>query len=136
MTRRALGYNHARRIDPPVAAAATLTTTIHPSMKPFLIPFAVAAAVALPTAAFANPEASMNKAGCMACHAKDKKLVGPSFKEIAAKHKGNAGAVAALSDKVRKGGKGVYGPVPMPPNPPEKISDAEIKAAVEHILKQ
>lgn len=85
---------------------------------------------------WANPEAAMNKAGCMACHTKDKKLVGPSFKEIAAKYKGNAGAVATLTDKARKGGKGVYGPVPMPPNPVDKINDADLKAAVEFILKQ
>lgn len=98
---------------------------------------ALAAAFALPTlAAAAGPEDAMNKAGCMACHTKDKKLVGPSFKEIAAKYKGNAGAVATLTDKARKGGKGVYGPVPMPPNPVDKINDADLKAAVEFILKQ
>ena len=78
---------------------------------------------------------AMTKAGCMACHAKDKKLVGPSFKEIAAKHKGQTDLVAKLSEKVRKGGSGVFGPVPMAPNPPEKISDAELKSASELILK-
>jgi len=78
---------------------------------------------------------AMTKAGCMACHAKDKKLVGPSFKDIAAKYKGQADAVAKLSDKVRKGGSGVFGPVPMAPNPPDKISDADLKAAIELILK-
>jgi len=83
----------------------------------------------------ATPEEAMNKAGCMACHSKDKKLVGPSFKDIAAKYKGQADAVAKLSEKVRKGGQGVWGPVPMSPNPPDKISDADLKAAVEFILK-
>ena len=78
---------------------------------------------------------AMTKAGCMACHAKDKKLVGPSFKDIAAKYKGQADAVAKLSDKVRKGDSGVFGPVPMAPNPPDKISDADLKAAIELILK-
>ena len=77
----------------------------------------------------------MNKAGCMACHAKDKKLVGPSFKDIAAKYKGQPDVVAKLSEKVRKGGSGVFGPVPMAPNPPDKISDADLKAAIELILK-
>ena len=82
----------------------------------------------------ATAEEAMNKAGCMACHAKDKKLVGPSFKEIAAKHKGQD-AVAPLMEKVRKGGSGVYGPIPMPPNGPDKITDADLKAVVEAILK-
>jgi cytochrome c len=78
---------------------------------------------------------AMTKAGCMACHAKDKKLVGPSFKDIAAKYKGQPDLVAKLSEKVRKGGSGVFGPVPMAPNPPEKISDADLKSAIELILK-
>ena len=88
------------------------------------------------TPAMANPEEAMTKAGCMACHAKDKKILGPSFKDIAAKYKGQAGAVALLVDKSRKGGKGSFGPVPMPPNPVDKISDADLKSAVEWILQQ
>jgi cytochrome c len=84
----------------------------------------------------AGPEAAMNKAGCLACHAKDKKLVGPAYKDVAAKYKGQADAVVKLMDKTRKGGSGVYGPVPMPPHPPEKISDADLKAAIEWVLKQ
>ena len=96
----------------------------------------LAAALALvATPALANPEAAMNKAGCMACHAKDKKLVGPSFKDIAAKYKGQGDAVAKLSDKVRKGGSGVWGPIPMSPNPVEKISDGDLKDVVSWILK-
>jgi cytochrome c len=86
--------------------------------------------------AHADPEANMKKAGCFACHAVDKKLVGPSYKDVAAKYKGQADAVAKLTEKSRKGGKGVWGPVPMPPNPVSKISDADLKAAVEWILKQ
>lgn len=82
----------------------------------------------------AGPEDAMNKAGCMACHAKDKKMVGPSFKDIAARYKGQD-VTARLMDKVRKGGSGVFGPIPMAPNPPEKINDADLKDAVEFILK-
>lgn len=82
----------------------------------------------------AGPEDAMNKAGCMACHAKDKKLVGPSFQEIAAKYKGQ-NATAKLMEKVRKGGSGTFGPVPMAPNGPDKINDADLKSAVELILK-
>ena len=101
-------------------------------MKHFALIAAALALVATP--AFADPEAAMNKAGCMACHAKDKKLVGPSFKDIAAKYKGQD-VVAPLMTKVRTGGKGVFGPIPMPPNPPEKINDADLKEAVQYILK-
>jgi cytochrome c len=95
----------------------------------------LAAALALvSTGAWADPEAAMNKAGCLACHTKDKKLVGPSFKDIAAKYKGQD-VTAKLMEKVRKGGAGTFGPVPMAPNPPEKINDADLKAAIETILK-
>lgn len=89
----------------------------------------------LSTTAMAAPEDALNKAGCMACHAKDKKVVGPAFKDIAAKYKGNKDAVTHLMDKVRKGGSGVWGPIPMPANGPEKINDADLKAAVEWVLK-
>ena len=94
-------------------------------------------AVALPLAAadaWANPDEVLTKAGCMACHAKDKKLVGPSFKDIAAKYKGQD-VVAKLGEKVRKGGAGVFGQVPMPPHGADKIGDADLKTAVEAILK-
>lgn len=95
----------------------------------------IAAAALFAVAAWAaGPEDAMNKAGCMACHAKDKKMVGPSFKDIAAKYKGQD-ATAKLMDKVRKGGSGTFGPIPMAPNPPEKINDADLKGAVEFILK-
>lgn len=92
-------------------------------------------ALALTSAgAWAGAEDAMNKAGCLACHAKDKKMVGPSFKDIAAKYKGQD-VVPTLMQKVRSGGKGSFGPIPMAPNPPEKIDDADLKAAVEFILK-
>jgi len=109
-------------------------------MKHHLVP-SVALLAALALTAFAaqagdaETEAAMNKAGCMACHTKDKKLVGPAFKEIAAKYKGQADAPAKLAEKVRKGGSGSFGPVPMAPNPPDKISDKDLKEAVELILK-
>ena len=85
-------------------------------------------------AAFADGEAALTKSGCMACHAKDKKLVGPAFKDIAARYKGQDVA-AKLFEKVRKGGSGVYGPVPMSPNGPDKISDDDLKDAIAVILK-
>ena len=96
---------------------------------------AVAALVLALPAVAAPPEEAMNKAGCMACHAKDKKLVGPSFKDIAAKYKGDKAAPAKLAEKVRKGGAGVWGPIPMPPHNPDKINDEDLKTSVDAILK-
>lgn len=85
--------------------------------------------------AMAGADEAMNKAGCMACHAKDKKLVGPSFKDIAAKYKGDKAAPAKLADKVRKGGAGAWGPIPMPPHGPDRINDQDLKDSVDSILK-
>jgi cytochrome c len=103
---------------------------------------ALAGALALASAGAASAQALddkkadelMKKAGCNACHAIDKKGVGPSYKDVAAKSKGKADAAQVAFDKVRKGGAGVYGQVPMPPNPPDKISDADLKALVAWIL--
>lgn len=101
-------------------------------MKTLLITAALA--VFATSGIAATPDEAMTKAGCMACHTKDKKLVGPAFKEIAAKYKGQD-VTAKLMDKVRKGGSGTFGPIPMAPNGPDKINDADLKAAVEAILK-
>ena len=77
-------------------------------------------------------EELLKKSGCTACHAVDKKVVGPSYKEVAAKYRGDAKAPAMLAEKVKKGGSGVWGPVPMPPN--ASVSDADIKTLVTYIL--
>jgi cytochrome c len=74
----------------------------------------------------------MKKDGCAACHAVDKKIIGPAYQEVAAKYKGDATAAAKLADKVKKGGVGVWGQIPMPPNP--QVSDADIKNLVAWIL--
>jgi cytochrome c len=79
-------------------------------------------------------EALAQKAGCMACHNVDKKIVGPAYKDVAAKYKGQADAVAKLAEKVRKGGTGVWGQIPMPPNPVDKISDADLKTVLAWVL--
>ncbi len=83
----------------------------------------------------ATPDEILTKSNCMACHAKDKKVLGPAFKDIAAKYKGQADAATKLEAKVRKGGSGVFGPIPMPPNGPDKINDADLKIVDEAILK-
>ena len=69
---------------------------------------------------------------CMACHQVDKKLVGPAYKDVAAKYKGDKTAEAKLVKKVKEGGKGVWGEIPMPPHP--QMSDADIKTIVHWIL--
>lgn len=74
------------------------------------------------------------KSGCVACHMPDKKLVGPSYKDIAAKYKGRADAVAYLSNRVRQGGPGNWGTVPMAPNDVKKLNDAELKTLMNWIL--
>lgn len=78
-------------------------------------------------------EELLKKFTCTACHANDTKLVGPAYKDVAAKYKSDKEAVKKLSEKVRKGGMGVWGAIPMPPNPTP--SDAELKAMIETVLK-
>jgi cytochrome c len=94
-----------------------------------LFPVLILALAAGP--ALANADLAKKK-NCMACHAIDKKLVGPSYKDVAAKYAGQKDAVAKLTQKVLKGGSGVWGPVPMPANP--QVSEAEAKQLVESVL--
>ncbi len=72
------------------------------------------------------------KNGCAACHGADKKIVGPSWKDVAAKYKGDARAADNLAAKVKAGGKGAWGAVPMPPQ--TKVSDADLKTIIAWIL--
>jgi cytochrome c len=74
------------------------------------------------------------KHACFACHTVDKKLVGPSYKEVAAKYGTDKSAPAKLADKVKNGSQGVWGTVPMPPN--TTVPDADISALVKWILSQ
>ena len=90
-----------------------------------------AATVAGP--AFADADLAQKKS-CMACHAVDKKLVGPSYKDVAAKYAGQKDALDKLAVTVVKGGAGVWGPVPMPAN--AGVSDAEAKTLVAWVLSQ
>ncbi|WP_455211293.1 c-type cytochrome [Kaarinaea lacus] len=73
------------------------------------------------------------KSGCLACHSVDKKVVGPAWKDVAAKYKGDAGAKATLVEKVKKGGKGNWGQTPMPPYSP-RVADADIEKLVDFVL--
>lgn len=105
-------------------------------MKVIAAIFATAAAVVLAASAHAADakaaEALAKASGCFACHTVDKKLVGPSYMEIAAKYRKDQGAEADLIKKVKAGGKGVWGDVPMPPN--AHLKDQDIKTLVQWIL--
>ena len=91
-------------------------------MKRALLIMAAVAAVSAPAMA---DEALAKSKNCMACHAVDKKLVGPSYKDIAKKYAGDAKAVDVLADKIVKGGSGVWGAIPMPANPQVNAADAK-----------
>ena len=99
-------------------------------MKPL---FALAIAVVVTGPALASPELAQKK-NCLACHATDKKVVGPSYKDVAAKYRADKAAPAKLAEKVKKGSQGVWGNVPMPPN--TAVPDADVNALVKWILAQ
>lgn len=80
----------------------------------------------------AKAQALIKGSDCAACHAADTKLVGPAYKEIAKKYKGNAGATDALVKKVKAGGSGVWGAIPMTPHP--NMKDEDVKTIVDWIL--
>jgi len=98
-------------------------------MKRALFALAALAAVAAPAMADLALATSKN---CMACHAVDKKLVGPAYKEVAAKYAGQKDAVDKLALKIMKGGSGVWGPVPMPAN--AQVNEAEAKKLAAWVL--
>jgi len=77
-------------------------------------------------------DALLKKYNCLACHAIDKKVVGPAYRDVAKKYKGQKDIAAKLVQKVKKGGSGVWGPVFMPPNP--AVPDADLKKMVDYIL--
>ena len=93
------------------------------------------AALSVPATAFSagDVEALFKEKKCAACHKLDDKKVGPTLKDIAAKYAGNSDAQASLEKKVRTGGSGVWGKMPMP-RTADSVSDAEIKAMVEWML--
>jgi len=80
----------------------------------------------------AAAKALATKSACLACHAVDKKLVGPSYKDVAAKHKGQADALEKVAARIKSGGSGIYGPVPMPPQ--AQLKDDELKLLAGWIL--
>jgi cytochrome c5 len=135
--------------EPPIAAAPAVAAAPAASVSPVATANAApmpATAPAAPTAAaqpaaaaapagaldMKSAEAMMAKDGCAACHGVDKKIVGPAYVEVAAKYRGDKDALAKLTQKVKNGGSGVWGAIPMPPN--AQVPDADIKALVSWIL--
>ena len=103
-------------------------------MKSIAIALAASAVLAgsLDARAAAAGEDLAKNSGCLACHTIDKKLVGPSYKDIANKYRGDKSAPANLAKKVKEGGKGVWGDIPMTPN--AHVKDADIQTIVNWIL--
>jgi cytochrome c len=104
-------------------------------MQGVFMKFLFAALFALGVLAVGNARASEKLAqssGCMTCHSIDRKTIGPSYKEIAAKYRSDKGAAANLVKKVKTGGSGVWGSTPMPPN--AHVKEDDIKAIVTWIL--
>ncbi|WP_047541102.1 c-type cytochrome [Methylotenera versatilis] len=105
-------------------------------MKVLLSTIAVTSMLLAAPVNAANADAAKalaQKSGCLACHSIDKKVLGPSYKDIAAKYKGDKSAEAKLVAKVKTGGSGVWGPMPMPANSPQ-VKDDDIKTIVQWIL--
>lgn len=126
----------AATASPPIAAAAPSAT---PAAGASSSTAAAAAAQSPPDAAKASApldlqsgQAMMQKDGCSACHAVDKTIVGPAYQQVAAKYRGDKTAAGRLEQKVKAGGSGVWGAMPMPPN--SAVPDADIKALVTWIL--
>lgn len=80
----------------------------------------------------ADMTATAQRNGCFVCHAIDRKMLGPSWKEVADKFHGDKSAASKLATRIKSGSSGAWGPVPMPPNP--QVSDADIKLLVKDIL--
>ena len=120
----AVAYGSAKATDPSVLALSA--------------PTAATAAKAATTTATAGPaidvQALLNNNACLGCHAIAQKIVGPAYRDVAAKYKGDAQALATLETTIKKGGVGKWGQVPMPPFP--ALSDAQAKALAEFVLKQ
>jgi cytochrome c551/c552 len=115
---------------PAAAAAPAVSAPVQVAAAPSTAPAAAAPAAA----AGASPEKLLQNYGCLACHTVDKKVIGPSYKEVAAKYAGDKNAVAELAKKVKAGGQGVWGQIPMPPHP--QVSDADLQTMVKYILAQ
>src|SRR5262249_46453287 len=106
----------------------------HPgeSMKPIVLSAALSLSLSSFAALAADGPQLLQSKGCLACHKLDAKLVGPAYKDVAAKYKSRKDAVDYLVKKIRGGSTGVWGPVPMPPN--STVNDDEAKILAQYLL--
>jgi cytochrome c len=118
-------------LNRPAKAVKLLVNKIMESDMKRILVAVLAFGAMISNAAFASEQLAKEK-NCLACHAVDNKLVGPGYKEVAAKYKGDKSAEDKLAQKVMKGGSGVWGQIPMPANP--QVSAAEAKTLVKWIL--
>jgi len=118
-------FNNSNRIKETLDMPFQIKT----AMMGLCLGLASSGALALDAAA---AKALASKSACLACHAVDRKLVGPSYKEVAAKHQGQAQAVDAVAARIQSGGAGIYGPVPMPAQP--QLKDHELRLLAAWIL--
>ena len=102
-------------------------------MKSLTIALGLAAGAAFVAGPVSAQEELLKKNNCLACHAVDKKVVGPSYKDVAKKYAGHPEAAKMLAEKVKKGGTGTWGQIPMPPNP--QVSDADLNTMITYILQ-
>ena len=102
-------------------------------MKAVIAVTVAAGALFAQNALAADPAKLAQTKGCMVCHQIDKKVVGPAYKDVAKKYAGQAGAADMLATKIQKGGSGVWGTVPMPPN---NVTPAEAKELATWVLAQ
>jgi len=119
---------------PPTTTTAPPATPSAPAPAAPAPPAPATQSSAAPAGGASNQAAQdlANKSGCLACHTVDKKVVGPAYKDVAAKYAGQPDAEAKLIQKVKNGGAGVWGQVPMPPN--TQVKDEDIKTLVDWIL--
>jgi len=101
-------------------------------MKPLVLFAAAAVSLSGGAALAADAQQLLKEKACLACHTLDKKLVGPSYREVAAKYKSRKDAEAYLAKKIKEGSTGVWGPVPMPPN--GTVADDEARTLAKYIL--
>jgi cytochrome c len=118
-------------LNRPAKAVKLLVNKIMESDMKRILVAVIAFGAMFSNAAFASEQLAKEK-NCLACHAIDTKLVGPAYKEVAAKYKGDKSAEDKLAQKVMKGGSGVWGQIPMPANP--QVSAAEAKTLVKWVL--
>lgn len=96
------------------------------------VPFVMVASMAQAAPDYAEVQEILTKNACLACHAVDKKMIGPAYREVAKQHEGEADAAEVIATHIREGSTGIYGPIPMPPNP--GITDDDLAKVVEWVL--